>query len=160
MTRIELRELKLHQQLWLEVADQATTATSAKACANEREPLLDTGASHLLMNLERLTEEQAAEAKWAHVHQATGTPKRALLHKGVIYAANVGRIFVSVGAWRERLRLHFEWTRVDLLLILEDGQVCWELFRGSVDVRLPVLSHAQFLWFLRLTRRLYRQCVG
>ena len=71
---------------------------TSKRSAEEREPLLDTGASHLLRNLDHLTEEQAAEAKRIHVHQATGSSKRALLLNGVIYAADVGRILV----WRVR----------------------------------------------------------
>ena len=106
--------------------------------------MLDTGASHLLMNLDHLTEEQASEAKRIHVNQATGAPKRALLLNGVIYAADVGRVLVSVGALKERLRLHFEWTGVDPMLILEDAQGRWELFRGGVDGRLPVLTQGQF----------------
>ena len=96
------------------------------------------------MNLDHLTEEQAAEAKRIHVNQATGSPKRALLLNGVIYAADVGRVLVSVGALKERLRLHFEWTGVDPMLILEDAQGRWELFRGGVDGRLPVLTQGQF----------------
>ena len=128
----------------LEVADQLPTVMASKRSTEEREPLLDTGASHLLMNLDHLTEEQAAEAKRIHVNQATGSPKRALLLNGVIYAADVGRVLVSVGALKERLRLHFEWTGVDPMLILEDGQGRWELFRGGVDGRLPVLTQGQF----------------
>ena len=128
----------------LEVADQLPTVMASKRSTEEREPLLDTGASHLLMNLDHLTEEQAAEAKRIHVNQATGAPKRALLLNGVIYAADVGRVLVSVGALKERLRLHFEWTGVDPMLILEDAQGRWELFRGSVDGRLPVLTQGQF----------------
>ena len=96
------------------------------------------------MNLDHLTEEQAAEAKRIHVNQATGSPKRALLLNGVIYAADVGRVLVSVGALKERLRLHFERTGVDPMLILEDAQGRWELFRGGVDGRLPVLTQGQF----------------
>ena len=128
----------------LEVADQLPTVMASKRSTEEREPLLDTGASHLLMNLDHLTEKQAAEAKRIHVNQATGAPKRALLLNGVIYAADVGRVLVSVGALKERLRLHFEWTGVDPMLILEDAQGRWELFRGSVDGRLPVLTQGQF----------------
>ena len=78
----------------LEVADQLPTVMASKRSTEEREPLLDTGASHLLMNLDHLTEEQAAEAKRIHVNQATGSPKRALLLNGVIYAADVGRVLV------------------------------------------------------------------
>ena len=96
------------------------------------------------MNLDHLTEEQASEAKRIHVNQATGAPKRALLLNGVIYAADVGRVLVSVGALKERLRLHFEWTGVDPMLILEDAQGRWELFRGCVDGQLPVLTQGQF----------------
>ena len=128
----------------LEVADQLPTVMASKRSTEEREPLLDTGASHLLMNLDHLTEEQAAEAKRTHVNQATGSPKRALLLNGVIYAADVGRVLVSVGALKERLRLHFEWTGVDPMLILEDAQGRWELFRGGVDGRLPDLTQGQF----------------
>ena len=62
----------------------------------------------------------------------------------MIYAADVGRVLVSVGALKERLRLHFQWTGVDPMLILEDGQGRWELFRGGVDGRLPVLTQGQF----------------
>ena len=127
----------------LEVADQLPTVMASKRNTEEREPLLDTGASHL-MNLDHLTEEQAAEAKRIHVNQATGSPKRALLLNGVIYAADVGRVLVSVGALKERLRLHFEWTGVDPMLILEDAQGRWELFRGGVDGWLPVLTQGQF----------------
>ena len=93
----------------LEVADQLPTAMSSKKGMEDRQPLLDTGASHLLMNLDDLTEDQAADAKRIHVHQATGTPERALLLNGLIDAANVGRVLVSVGALKEWLRLHFEW---------------------------------------------------
>ena len=131
----------------LEVADQLPTVMAFKRSTEEREPLLDTGASHLLMNLDHLTEEQAAEAKRIHVNQATGSPKRALLLNGVIYAADepdIGRVLVSVGALKERLRLHFEWTGVAPMLILEDAQGRWELFRGGVDGRLPVLTQGQF----------------
>ena len=63
----------------LEVADQLPTVMASKRSTEERDPLLDTGASHLLMNLDHLTEEQASEAKRIHVNQATGAPKRALL---------------------------------------------------------------------------------
>ena len=54
----------------LEVADQLPTVMASKRSTEEREPLLDTGASHLLMNLDHLTEQQAAEAKRIHVNQA------------------------------------------------------------------------------------------
>ena len=57
------------------------------------------------MNLDHLTEEQAAEAKRIRVNQATGSPKRALLLNSVMYAADVGRVLVSVGALKGRLRL-------------------------------------------------------
>ena len=119
---------------------EAEAGSASQRSTEEREPLLDTGALHLLMNLDHLTEEQAAEAKRTHVNQATGSPKRALLLNGVIYAADVGRVLVSVDALKERLRLHFEWTGVDPMLILEDGQGRWELFRCGVDGRLPVLT--------------------
>ena len=136
----------------LEVADQLPTVMASKRSTEEKEPLLDTGASHLLMNLDHLTEEQAAEAKRIHVNQATGSPKRALLLNGVMYAADVGRVLVSVGALKERLRLHFEWTGVDPMLILEDAQGRWELFRGGVDGRLPVLTQGQFKVLFGLTK--------
>ena len=66
----------------LEVADQLPTVMASKRSTEEREPLLDTGASHLLMNLDHLTEAQASEAKRTHVNQATGSLKRALLLNG------------------------------------------------------------------------------
>ena len=101
----------------LEVADQLPTVKATKEKTEGRDPLLDTGASHLLVNLDHLTEEQASEAKRIHVKQATGSPKRARLLNGVIYAADVGRVLVSVGALRERLRLDFDWTGLGPMLI-------------------------------------------
>ena len=138
------RLYKIEPAAVLEVADQLPAVKASKERTEGRDPLLDTGASHLLVNLDHLTEEQASEATRIHVKQATGSPKRALLLNGVIYAANVGRVLVSVGALRERLRLDFDWTGSDPMLVFEDAQGRWELFRGSVDGRLPVLTQAQF----------------
>ena len=141
--------LQIEPAAVLEVADQLPTVKASQGKTEGRDPLLDTGASHLLVNLDHLTEEQASEAIRIHVKQATGSPKRALLLNGVIYAADVGRVLVSVGALRERLRLDFDWTCSDPMLVFEDAQGRWELFRGSVDGRLPVLTQGQFAVLFR-----------
>ena len=57
--------------------------------------------------------------------------KRTIIINGVIYGDDIGKILVSVGVLNGWLRLHFEWTSVDPLLILEDGHDRWELFRGG-----------------------------
>ena len=118
---------------------------------DEKKPLLDTGASHILLQLDLLDESTAEEARRILVHQATGKPKRALLLKGVTYAAGVVRPLVSVGALKEKLGLHFAWAREQpsLMMARMDGIGRQEIIRGKVDGRLPILEYELFEVFLR-----------
>ena len=118
---------------------------------DEKRPLLDTGASHILLQLDLLDESTAEEARCILVHQATGRPKRALLLKGVIYATGVVRPLVSVGALKEKLGLHFSWAREQpsLMMARMDGIGRQEIIRGKVDGRLPILEYEQFEVVLR-----------
>ena len=118
---------------------------------DDKRPLLDTGASHILLQLDLIDETTAEEAKRIPVHQATGRPKRALLLKGVIYAAGVVRPLVSVGALKEKLGLHFSWAQEQpsLMMARMDGIGRQENIRGRVDGRLPILEYEQFEVVLR-----------
>ena len=74
---------------------QSSALIRARAVLKKK-PLLDTSASHVLLNLDLLDPNLADEAKRIHVHQGTVSPRRPLLLKGIlyrVYAADVGRSF-------------------------------------------------------------------
>ena len=60
-------------------------------------PILDTGATHCLLPLRWMTNEQAGSSKKIHLHVAGGSKVRALLHDNIIYCATVARPLISVG---------------------------------------------------------------
>ena len=60
-------------------------------------PILDTGATHCLLPLSQLTNEQSLSSKKIHLKVASGATVRALLYQNVMYCATVSRPLISVG---------------------------------------------------------------
>ena len=72
-------------------------------------PILDTGATHCLLPLSWLTNEQSLSSKKIHLKVASGATVRALLYQNVIYCATVSRPLISVGQLKAMLDLRMVW---------------------------------------------------
>ena len=69
--------------------------------------ILDTGATHCLLPLRWMTNEQAVQSKKIHLQVASGSKVRMLLHDNLIYWSNVTRPLISVGQLKSMLDLCF-----------------------------------------------------
>ena len=72
-------------------------------------PILDTGATHCLLPLSWLTNEQSLSSKKIHLKVASGATVRAVLYQNVIYCATVSRPLISVGQLKAMLDLRMVW---------------------------------------------------
>ena len=92
-------------------------------------PTLDTGATHCLLPLRWMTNEQAGSCKKIHLHVASGSKVRALLHDNIIYCATVTRPLISVGQMKSMLDLRFVWNDSSPLLLAcraVSNTCCWK----------------------------------
>ena len=88
----------------------ASAETSANATeARDMAPILDSGATHCLLPLSWLSDENAEQAKRIHLRVASGDQARALLFNNITYAKSVTRPLVSIGQLKAMLDLRFVW---------------------------------------------------
>ena len=102
----------------------------------------DTGASHCLLPLGMFPPETPEDqVQRIGLSVASGSERRALLSKGLVYAKNVRRILLSIGQLCSTLSFFFLWMgeRPSFVLDLE-GELL-EVIRVSVENNLPVLEH-------------------
>ena len=75
-----------------------------------------------------MTNEQAGSSKKIHLHVASGSKVRALLHDNIIHCATVPRPLISVGQMKSMLDLRFVWNDSSPLLLglgmLGRSQIC------------------------------------
>ena len=103
-------------------------------------PIFDTGATHCLLPLRRLTPDQAAFAKRIHLKVASGTSVRALLYNNLIYCKTVSRPLISVGQLKAMLDVRFIWSDSSPLLVACSGGLKYILVESAVIHHLPVIS--------------------
>ena len=103
-------------------------------------PILDTGATHCLLPLRWMTNEQAGSSKKIHLHVASGRKVRALLHDNIIYCATVTRPLISVGQLEPMLDLRFIWSESAPLLAACSGGLKYVLLEATIFHNLPVIT--------------------
>ena len=84
-------------------------ASAASPESLERVPILDSGATHCLLPLTWLSEEDTEKAKGIHLRDASGDQVRALLYNNIIYAKSVTGPLVSIGQLKSMIDLRFVW---------------------------------------------------
>ena len=125
---------------YLPTFHSASSASGEDADHPENLPILDTGATHCLLPLKWLTEEECDQAKRIYLKVATGTSVRALLYNNVIYAKTVSRPLISVGQLKAMLDLRFLWDDASPLLLLCHAGRKYIILRARVVHHLPVIS--------------------
>ena len=104
-------------------------------------PILDTGATHCLLPLSWLTNEQSLSSKKIHLKVASGATVRALLYQNVIYCATVSRPLISVGQLKAMLDLRMVWDDSSPSIHACSGGLRYILMEASVFHNLPVITH-------------------
>ena len=125
---------------YLPTFHSASSASGEDVDHPENLPILDTGATHCLLPLKWLTEEECDQAKRIYLKVATGTSVRALLFNNVIYAKTVSRPLISVGQLKAMLDLRFLWDDASPLLLLCHAARKDIILRARVVHHLPVIS--------------------
>ena len=106
----------------------------------ERAPILDSGATHCLLPLTWLSEEDTEKAKRIHLRVASGDQVRALLYNNIIYAKSVTRPLVSIGQLKSMIDLRFVWDDgAPVLLFCSDGRK-YILLKAKVVHHLPLIT--------------------
>ena len=111
-------------------------------------PILDTGATHCLLPLRWMTNEQASSCKKIHLHVASGSKVRALLHDNIIYCATVTRPLISVGQMKSMLDLRFVWNDSSPLLLACSGGLKYVLLEATIFHNLPVITSHEMMTLL------------
>ena len=125
---------------YLPTFHSASSAPGEDADHPENLPILDTGATHCLLPLKWLTQEECDQAKRIYLKVATGTSVRALLFNSVIYAKTVSRPLISVGQLKAMLDLRFLWDDASPLPLLCHAGRKYIILRARVVHHLPVIS--------------------
>ena len=122
----------------------ASSATSANAAETpELAPILDSGATHCLLPLSWLSDEDADQAKRIHLRVASGSQVRALLFNNIIYARSVTRPLVSIGQLKTMLDLRFVWDDGPPILLFCSSGRKYILLQARVVHHLPLISTAE-----------------
>ena len=95
-------------------------------------PILDTGATHCLLPLQWLTNEQSLSSKKIRLEVASGATVRALLYQNVIYGAIVSRPLISVGQLKTMLDLRMVWGDLSPTIHACSGGLRYILMEASV----------------------------
>ena len=111
-------------------------------------PILDTGATHCLLPLSWMTNEQANSSKKIHLHVASGNKVRALLYSNIIYCATVTRPLISVGQMKSMLDLRFVWSDSCPLLLACLGGLTYVLLEATIFHNLPVITSHEMMALL------------
>ena len=111
-------------------------------------PILDTGATHCLLPLRWMTNEQASSCKKIHLHVASGSKVRALLHDNIIYCSTVTRPLISVGQMKSMLDLRFVWNDSSPLLLACSGGLKYVLLEATIFHNLPVITSHEMMTLL------------
>ena len=106
-------------------------------------PILDTGATHCLLPLKWMTNEQAETCKKIHLKVASGATVRALLHENIIYCSTVSRPLVSVGQLKTMLDLRLIWDDSSPKVLTCSGGLRYTLIEAAVFHNLPVISQEE-----------------
>ena len=118
----------------------AAEASAASPESLERAPILDSGATHCLLPLTWLSEEDTEKAKRIHLRVASGDQVRALLYNNIIYAKSVTRPLVSIGQLKSMIDLRFVWDDgAPVLLFCSDGRK-YILLKAKVVHHLPLIT--------------------
>ena len=118
----------------------------------ENLPILDTGATHCLMPLSWLGEEECELAQRIHLKVATRTTVRALLYNNVIYAKAVNRPLVSVGQLKGMLDLRFVWDDASPLLLACHAGKKYVVTHANIVHHLPLISRSELYVLLNAIR--------
>ena len=119
----------------------ASAETSANATeARDMAPILDSGATHCLLPLSWLSDEDAEQAKRIHLRVASGDQVRALLFNNIIYAKSVTRPLVSIGQLKAMLDLRFVWDDGPPILLFCSSGKKHILLQARVMHHLPVIT--------------------
>ena len=111
-------------------------------------PILDTGATHCLLPLSWLTNEQSLHSKKIHLQVASGSKSRALLYNNIIYCATVSRPLISVGQMKSMLDLRFVWNDSSPLLLACSGGLSYVLMEATIFHNLPVITSHEMMALL------------
>ena len=111
-------------------------------------PIVDTGATHCLLPLRWMTNEQAGSCKKIHLHVASGSKVRALLHDNIIYCATVTRPLITVGQMKSMLDLRFVWNDSSPLLLACSGGLKYVLLEATIFHNLPVITSHEMMTLL------------
>ena len=111
-------------------------------------PILDTGATHCLLPLSWLTNEQSRHSKRIHLRVASGNKIRALLYNNIIYCATVSRPLISVGQMKSMLDLRFVWNDSSPLLLACSGGLSYVLMEATIFHNLPVITSHEMMALL------------
>ena len=111
-------------------------------------PILDTGATHCLLPLSWLTNEQSLHSKKIHLQVASGSKTRALLYNNIIYCATVSRPLISVGQMKSMLDLRFVWNDSSPLLLACSGGLSYVLLEATIFHNLPVITSHEMMALL------------
>ena len=111
-------------------------------------PILDPGATHCLLPLRWMTNEQSAHIKKIHLQVANGSKARALLYNNIIYCATVTRPLISVGQMKSMLDLRFVWNDSSPLLLACSGGLKYVLLEATIVHNLPVITSHEMMTLL------------
>ena len=107
-----------------------------------------TGATHCLLPLRWMTNEQAGSSKEIHLHVTSGSKVRALLHDNIIDCATVTRPLISVGQLKSMLDLRFIWSDAAPLLMACSGGPKYVLSEATIFHNLPVITSHEMMVLL------------
>ena len=129
---------------YLPVYHSASTVTSAHSTEpTDTSPILDSGATHCLLPLSWLSDEDADRARRIHLRVASGAQVRALLFNNIIYAQSVSRPLVSIGQLKTMLDLRFVWDDGPPILLFCSSGCKYILLQARVVHHLPLISTAE-----------------
>ena len=95
-----------------------------------------------------MTNEQAGSSKKIHLHVASGSKVRALLHDNIIYCATVTRPLISVRQMKSMLDLRFVWNDSSPLLLACSGGLKYVLLEATIFHNLPVITSHEMMTLL------------
>ena len=109
-------------------------------------PILDTGATHCLLPLGWMTNEQSLHSKKIHLQEASKV--RTLLYNNITYCATVTRPLISVGQMKSMLDLRFVWNDSSPLLLACSGGLKYVLLEATIFHNLPVITSHEMMALL------------
>ena len=114
----------------------------------ELAPILDSGATHCLLPLSWLSEEDSDQAKRIHLRVASGAQVRALLFNNIIDAQSVTRPLVSIGQLKAMFGLRFVWDDGPPILLFCSSGLKHILLQTRVVYYLPLITTEELAVFL------------